>query len=176
MEWCGDMIPLRTWFGLLTWVSASILAFNCSSISGNFGYWASFCSASSSFSCIAAIFSSCSLISWFYRLKLKNKNINCEQSKKRWRQWFLFFRGKRYSLKLKFNEKWNFSLNYNGWIKEARIEKYQQPQRLNIKKLLLKNSNQFQIFLEHYRFSSDDINYLPWAALLCVATLVLISH
>lgn len=57
MMW-RDMIPLRTWLGLLTCVRASILCFNCSSISGNLAYWASFCSASSSFSCIAAIFSS----------------------------------------------------------------------------------------------------------------------
>lgn len=42
----------------LTWVSASILAFSCSSISGSLENCANFCSDSSNFSCMAAIFSS----------------------------------------------------------------------------------------------------------------------
>lgn len=41
-----------------TCVRASIRAFNCSSISGSFDNWASFCSESSNFSWMAAIFSS----------------------------------------------------------------------------------------------------------------------
>lgn len=69
-EMWRDMIPLRTWLGLLTCVRASILCFNCSSISGNLAYWANFCSASSSFSCIAAIFSSWSLNNIYYINKI----------------------------------------------------------------------------------------------------------
>lgn len=43
-----------------TWLRASIRAFNCSSISGNLEYCVNFCSVNSNFSCMAAIFSSCS--------------------------------------------------------------------------------------------------------------------
>lgn len=63
-----------------TCVRASIRAFNCSSISGNLENWANFCSDSSNFSCIAAIFSSWSYfkknVYYLRRIKKRKKEFH----------------------------------------------------------------------------------------------------